>query len=194
MKAFSAALGSLGQHRAIWSRINSAADPGAEIASTSRQFNITPKMQVWRQAASNAGVSANDLNGAFGSLTQKIGEASAGNRAAQQSFVDLGVGFQTVSGQARATDAVMLDLATRISAIEDPAERIRVGMQLLGDDFKNLYPLLLNGADGFNSASAEMERFGGVLTLRASCKSKQALTDIQETADWLSRSGVVCRG
>jgi hypothetical protein len=159
----SAALGALGA--AIGTAISSAADLGAEIASTSRQFNIgAEQLQVWRQAAANAGVSSNDLNDQLANLTQKIGEANAGNRAAQQGFVDLGISFQTVAGQARATDAVMLDLAKRIAAIEDPAERMRLGAQLLGDEFQILYPLLLRGAEGFNTAAAELDRFGGALS------------------------------
>jgi HD-GYP domain-containing protein (c-di-GMP phosphodiesterase class II) len=169
----SAGLGALGA--AIGTAISSSADLGAEIASTSRQFNIGAEdLQVWRQAASNAGVSAGEFNGSLASLTQKIGEANAGNRQAQQSFVDLGIGFQTTAGQARATDAVMLDLAKRISEIQDPSERVRVGTQLLGDEFKTLYPLLLNGAAGFDAAAAELDRFGGAL-------SAKEIQDLQET-------------
>ncbi len=168
-----AGLGALGA--AIGTAISSAADLGAELASTSRQFNIgVESLQIWRQAASNAGVTAGDLNDAFGSLTQKIGEANAGNRQAQQSFVDLGIGFKTTAGDARATDAVMLDLAKRISDIKDPSERTRVGMQLLGDDFKALYPLLLDGADGFNRAKLELGEFGAML-------SNEEIRDLQKT-------------
>lgn len=172
-KGFAAAAGAAGA--AIGLAINQAADFGAEISSTSRQFNIgAEQLQVWRKAASNAGVTAEEFSGTLGELTQKIGEAVGGNRQAQQAFVDLGIGFQTASGQARATDAVMLDLAKRIADINDPAERVRVGTQLLGDEFKNIYPLLLNGADGFTKAAAELDRFGGAL-------SAKEIQDLAET-------------
>lgn len=162
-KSFAAAAGAAGA--AIGLAINQAANLGSEIASTSRQFNIgAENLQVWRQAAANAGVTANEFNGALGGLTQKIGEATAGNRAAQRAFVDLGIGFKTTAGDARATDAVMLDLAKRISDIKDPAERLRVGTQLLGDEFKALYPLLLDGAEGFQRARLELGEFGAILT------------------------------
>jgi len=162
-KSFAAAAGVAGA--AIGLAINQAANLGAEIASTARQFNISAEsLQVWRQAAANAGVSANDFTGSLGTLTQKIGEANAGNRAAQQGFVALGIGFQTTAGEARATDAVMLDLAKRISDIKDPAERARLGAQLLGDEFKTLHPLLLDGAEGFQRARAELGEFGAVLS------------------------------
>jgi hypothetical protein len=165
MKGFLGAAGIAGLGTAIGSAINSAADLGAEIASTSRQFNIgAEELQVWRQAATNAGVTTDQFNGALGSLTQKIGEANAGNRAAQQGFVDLGLSFATTSGQARATDAVMLDLAKRISEIEDPAKRVQLGTKLLGDEFTTLYPLLLNGADGLREARLELGEFGAMLT------------------------------
>lgn len=182
-----AALGALGA--AIGSAINSAADLGSEIASTSRQFNIgAENLQVWRQAASSAGVSANDFTGSLSDLTRKIGEAASGNRQAQQAFVDLGIGFETTSGQARATDAVMLDLAKRIAAIEDPAERVRLGSQLLGDEFDKLYPLLIKGADGFTAASAEVDRFGGALSAKEIQDLQQINANITTLKDQLSRS------
>ncbi|KPQ31632.1 MAG: hypothetical protein HLUCCX21_03265, partial [Porphyrobacter sp. HL-46] len=165
MKGFLGSAGIAGLGTAIGAAINSAANLGAEIASTSRQFNIgAEELQVWRQAASNAGVTAGQFDGALGSLTQKIGEANAGNRAAQQSFVELGLGFKTTAGEARATDAVMLDLAKRVTEIQDPSERLRVGTQLLGAEFKTLYPLLLDGADGLRVARDELGEFGAMLS------------------------------
>jgi len=188
-KGFLGAAGIAGLGTAIGAAINSAADLGSEIASTSRQFNIgAEELQVWRQAASNAGVTASQFDGSLASLTQKIGEANAGNRAAQQSFVDLGIGFATTAGQARATDAVMLDLAQRIAGIEDPAERVRVGTQLLGDEFKTLYPLLLSGADGFNAAAAEIDKFGGALSAQEIQKLDETNRKIEELKNQLSRS------
>ena len=182
-----AGLGALGA--AIGTAISSSANLGAEIASTSRQFNIgAEQLQVWRQAAQTAGISTDNFNDQLANLTQKIGEANAGNRQAQQGFVDLGVSFQTMSGQARATDAVMLDLAKRISAIEDPAERLRLGSQLLGDEFQILYPLLLKGADGFNVAAAEVDRFGGALSAKEIQDLQATNAKIEELKNQLSRS------
>jgi hypothetical protein len=189
VKGFLGAAGFAALGTAIGAAISSATDLGSEILSTSRQFNIGAEdLQVWRLAASNAGVSANDFTGSLGELTQKIGEAAAGNRQAQQAFVDLGIGFETTSGQARATDAVMLDLAKRIAEIEDPAERLRVGTQLLGDEFKNIYPLLLNGADGFSQAAVEAGKFGGVLTQQELKDLDRLNKDIEEMKNQLSRS------
>lgn len=182
-----AGLGALGA--AIGTAISSSADLGAEIASTSRQFNIgAEQLQVWRQAAQTAGISTDNFNDQLANLTQKIGEANAGNRQAQQGFVDLGVSFQTVSGQARATDAVMLDLAKRIAAIEDPADRMRLGAQLLGDEFQILYPLLLKGADGFNVAAAEVDRFGGALSAKEIQDLQATNAKIEELKNQLSRN------
>jgi len=162
-KSFAAGLGAAGA--AIGLAINSAANLGAELASTSKQFNIgVEALQVWRQAAANAGVSAKDLDGAFGDLTQKIGEANSGNRQAQQSFAALGIGFKTTAGEARATDAVMLDLAKKIASLEDPSERVRLGTALMGDEFKTLYPLLLDGSKGLQQAAADLGEFGAMLS------------------------------
>lgn len=184
-KAAGTAAGAAGA--AIGLAINQASNLGAELASTSRQFNVNVEaLQVWRQAAASAGVSASDLNGAFGSLTQRIGEANDGNRQAQQSFADLGIGFKTTAGEARATDAVMLDLAKRISDIKDPSERVRVGAQLLGDEFKTLYPLLLDGADGVERARIELGQFGAILTQEEIRNLEKTNTKIEQMKTVLS--------
>ncbi|MFN3351872.1 MAG: hypothetical protein ACK41X_23210, partial [Pseudorhodoplanes sp.] len=160
---FAVAAGTAGA--AIGLAINKAAALGDEIASTSRQFDIgVESLQVWRQAAANAGLTSSEFTSVLGTLADRIGEANAGNAKAQQSFVNLGIGFKTASGEARATDAVLLDLAKRISEIEDPSERVRLGTDLLGRQFKDLHPLLLQGADGFNQAAEDLRTFGAVLS------------------------------
>ena len=188
-KGFLGAAGIAALGTAIGAAISQSADLGAEIASTSRQFNIgAEELQVWRFAAQQAGVTASEFDGSLGDLTRKIGEANAGNRAAQQGFVDLGLSFQTASGQARATDAVMRDLADRISKIEDPSERVRLGTKLLGEEFQTLYPLLLDGADGFDAAAAEMEKFGGVLSQEELQNLNDLNADIERMKNQLSRN------
>ncbi len=182
---FAAAAGAIGA--GIGLAINSAAELGSEIASTSKQFNIgVENLQIWRQAAANAGVSADNLSDGLGALTEKIGQANAGNRQAQQGFVDLGLSFKTVSGQARATDEVMLDLARKIAEIKDPSERVSRGMQLLGDDFKTLYPLLLEGAEGFNQARQELGAFGAILTQQEIQNLEKTNTKIEQLKNVLA--------
>lgn len=182
-----AGLGALGA--AIGVAIKNAADLGKEIASTSKQFNISAEnLQVWRQAAASAGVGADNFADGLSSLAEKIGQANAGNRQAQQSFVDLGIGFKTTAGEARATDAVMLDLAKRIASISEPTERVRLGQQLLGDDFKALYPLLLQGADGFSKAAAEADRFGMMLSAEEIQDLDATNRKIEELKNQLQRS------
>lgn len=182
---FAAAAGLAGA--AIGAAINSAGNLGAEIASTSKQFNIgVENLQIWRQAAANAGVSADNLSDGLGALTEKIGQANAGNRQAQQGFVDLGLSFKTVSGQARATDEVMLDLARKIAEIKDPSERVSRGMQLLGEDFKTLYPLLLDGAEGFNQARQELGAFGAILTQEEIRNLEKTNTKIEQMKNVLA--------
>lgn len=168
-----AGIGAIGA--AIGAAINESAELGLEISKTSRQFNIGAEdLQVWRFAAQQAGVTASEFDDSLNDLAQRIGEANAGNRDAQQSFVDLGVSFETTSGQARGTNEVLLDLAARISDIEDPSERVRLGTELMGEQFEFLHPLLLDGADGFSAAADELDRFGGVL-------SREEIQNLEQT-------------
>lgn len=184
--AFAGAAGAAGA--AIGLAISNAADRATEILNTSRQLNIGAQaLQIWQQAALRAKIGSEEFGDTLTDLTSKIGEAVAGNKAAQQAFVDLGIGFETTSGEARATDAVLLDLADTIANAEDPATRLRLGTALLGDEFKNIYPLLINGADGFNKFAAEASAFGTVLTQQELQDLDGLNKDIEEMHDQLSR-------
>lgn len=171
---------------ALIGAIGAAAVAGIEAVKQSltlaRDLDVTSKqlglgveaLQQWRFAASKAGLESQEFDANVGDLTRKIGEAASGSRSAQKAFADLGVGFATTSGQARATDAVLLDVVKRFESIESPAERARLGVALFGDDFRVLEPLLQAGAEGFRIAAADMEQFGGVL-------SSEEIRNLQDT-------------
>lgn len=156
-----------------------------DLDVTSKQLGVgVEALQQWRFAASKAGLEAQEFDANVGDLTRKIGEAVGGTRAAQQAFVDLGVGFATTSGQARATDAVLLDIVKRFESIESPAERARLGVALFGEDFRVLEPLLLGGADGLRAATGELEQFGGAL-------SSEEIRNLQDTNAKIERMKTV---
>lgn len=175
VKGFVGAWGAAQIGSLIGNTIRQALDYGAELDAASKRIGVNVEaLQEWRHAAQEFGVSAGDLDDLLGDLTQKIGEADGGSRKAQQAFVDLGVGFQDTTGRARETDAVMNDVITRLNAMEDPAERARVGTALLGEEYRKLEPLVHAGADAIADSVEELRQLQAVL-------SEEEIRQLQET-------------
>lgn len=145
--------------------VGKSLDLAKDLDVMSKQAGVSAeKLQELRFAASQLGVEAGRVDDALTGLTQKIGEAASGNREAQRAFVDLGVSFEKVDGQGRSTSAVFTDVIQRLSEIQNPAERARLGSQLLGEEFARLEPLARGGAAGLNQAALELRELHAVLT------------------------------
>lgn len=158
-----------------------------ELDDTSRSLAVNVEMlQGLRHAAADAGISTTLLESGLTDLHQTVEQASNGNREAQETFIALGVGFQTVSGQARATDAVFGDVIDRLNAIEDPAERARVGQELLGDSYQRLIPLLSQGSAALRETTAEMQQFGEALSAEEIAHLEETNAKLEDMKNILS--------
>lgn len=145
--------------------VGKAFDYAKEVDEASRSLHVNAeRLQEWRQAARSVGASSEELDASLGELNSKIRAAHDGNRDAQQSFVDLGVGFDNVNGRARDTDAVFSDVIERLSKIEDPTKRAETATKLLGDEFDRLLPMAQGGADGLNQLEQSARDLGVALS------------------------------
>lgn len=140
-------------------------DLGTSLIATSRQLGISvTAVQQFRHAARVTGVDVGALESSIGKLTLKIGQATAGNREANNAFAALRVGFETTDGAARSTENVLRDVFATLAAIEDPAARARLGTALLGDEYQRISPLLGDGAAGLAQFTAALEEQNRHLT------------------------------
>lgn len=159
----------------------------AELDETSKSLNYNAEaLQGLRHAAADAGVGTAQLEEHLSDLHQRIEQATGGGREAQQMFVDLGVGFQTLDGHARETDVVFSDLIDRLADIEDPLERARVGNQLLGDEYARMAPLLHDGADGLRAATDELMAMNGALSADEIAKLQDTNAKLEDLKNILS--------
>jgi len=123
----------------------------------------TDALQAYRFAASQAGVSSEQLEGAFIRLSDAIGTASRGEAEAIRSFQRLGVGILDVGGNLRSTEAILNDVADGLLKIEDPARRAAAANDLFGRTGARLLPLLSGGADGLARFRREAEAAGVII-------------------------------
>jgi hypothetical protein len=123
----------------------------------------TDALQAFGYAATQVGLSNEELQRGLQALTRRISDAAIGEQAAQQAFNRLGIAFRDASGNARATEAVLVDLAERLSGISNPAERAAVATAVFGDRLgQRLIPFLLLGRDGIERFIVEALRFGAI--------------------------------
>lgn len=85
-----------------------------------------------------AGGKADDFSGFATKLTQSLGEAAIGNEAAQKSFQKLGVFVRDANGNVRDSGDVLREVIAKLAAIEDPATRSALAVELLGKKGKEI--------------------------------------------------------
>jgi hypothetical protein len=139
-----------------------AADNLGELAE---QLGVsTDALQVYQYAAVQAGVSAEQLEAGLSQLTRRIGEAASGTKEQAEAFRTLGVRILDAGGKTRSTEAIFADVADAIAAIDDPARRAQVAVDLFGRSGQRLLPILSQGRAGLAAFEEQARRVGAVLT------------------------------
>ena len=135
----------------------------------------TDALQALSLASTQAGISGEELQRGLAALTRKIADAAAGEQAAEQAFARLGIAFRNTEGQARPTEAVLVDIAERLREVESPAERAAVVTSMFGDRIgQKLIPMLSQGREGLIGMTAEAIRFGTIASPELIAKADEA--------------------
>lgn len=125
-------------------------------------------------AAQFSGSSVETYSAGIEKLSDNIASAAAGNDAAAQMFGRLGVSVRDVNGQIRDSNAVLLDLADKVSAIQSPAEKTAVVMDLFGKSAgPELLQMLNQGSEGINALTAEAQQMGAVISTETANQAGQ---------------------
>lgn len=174
------ALAAAGVGAAIGTAVSRSLDYAQSLKKISEQAGIAAKdLQEYGYAARQLGVEQTDFNEALQELTQKIGEARAGNKQAGASFADLGIDVSSASGKLKDTGGVLQELIARIGAIKDPSERARAEAALFGEEWRKIDPLLRAGTGSVNGLRDAARDLGIVL-------SDKQIQEADETARKLS--------
>ena len=135
----------------------------------------TDALQALSLASTQAGISGEELQRGLAALTRKIADAATGEKEAEQAFARLGIAFRNTEGQARPTEAVLVDIAERLREFENPAERAAVVTAMFGDRIgQKLIPLLSQGREGLIGMTAEALRFGTIASPELIAKADEA--------------------
>jgi hypothetical protein len=133
-----------------------------EVETLSRvavQIGVTfEEVQVLAEAAERTGASIQDLGNAMVKFNQRIAEARTGAGGAADAFRQIGISAEEL--RTIAPDQLAQVTAERLLAIEDPAKRAALAMELFGRSGETI----LRTVGEIEKARASLERFGGIIS------------------------------
>lgn len=143
-----------------------------QITDTADALGVSRQaLQEWSYIGSRGGASAEDMATALKFLQKNAADGSA-------TFRKLGVDIKGADGQIRPVEELMNDVATGIANVQNPAERTKLALELLGKGGTKLLPILSKGGKEIEALRARFKELGGGL-------SEEALDGIGAAADAL---------
>lgn len=184
-KAIDAAVG-LG--RAFYENAKAAIEYGDELHDTSQAVAVAAStLQEFRHAAALSGVSVEEMDISLKFLARSMEAASKGSGDQAAAFGKLGVSVRGANGKLRDSGDVMEDLAEKLNALPDGAQKTALAMQLFGRSGNRLIPMLNEGRDGIAAMRKEARDLGLVM-------SDEAINAADELGDDLTRLSAVSKG
>lgn len=146
---------------AVASRIWEAGMKAANMGEQAEQIGLTTdQLQAYRLAAAQAGIEAEQMDGAMMRLARAMGSANDGSDEAIARFEKLGVNILDSGGNLRKTADVMPELARGLLQIGSETERAALMQELFGRSGARLVTVLGQIAQGNDAvvASAKAQK------------------------------------
>jgi len=159
------------------------ADMQNDISDMSARTAVgTDTLSALRVMAEATGRQFQDLNEVLNPLVARMGQVAAGNEAVTKQFSDLGIGVLDANDKMLSTDAVLRDIMSTLTAIEDPTERATAAVSLLGESGGKLVQIM--GAGEFDAFAEFVSTFGtdtGPKAAKAAAEWQVATALLKET-------------
>jgi hypothetical protein len=160
-------------------------DYASSLGEVSQQLGVTSDdLQVYRYAATQVGLSQEEMDTGLQRLTRTLGQAQLGSKQTGAVFAALDVDLRTASGSLKTTSQIIPEVAQALSRIPDPARRAALETQLFGRAGQKLDTLLAGGSDAIDNLRNAAHRLGIVL-------SDRQIQQADETADKLAEVKMV---
>ncbi|MEX0744240.1 MAG: phage tail tape measure protein [Phycisphaeraceae bacterium] len=125
-------------------------------------------------AAEQSGSSLQSLGSGLFRMNRRIANAARGTGPAVRALEELGLSAEEL--QHLRADEQFKIIADRLKASGNQARAAQQGFEILGDNFRDLVPLLAQGADGINALQEQARRLGLTVSGEAA-DSAAALSD-----------------
>lgn len=157
-----------------------------EMSKASQKIGVSVgDLSKLNYAADLSGVAFESLVSGLGKFNKNLSEAfTSGTGAASDALADLGVEIKDTNGRLKGTNEIFLEVADRLSGLQDGATKTTIAMDLFGKSGADLIPLLNSGKNGLADMATEAEKLGQVLDADAAKKAEEFndnLTRLQKT-------------
>lgn len=155
-----------------------ALDYAASLGEVAQQLGIsTDALQTYQFAATQAGLSQDEMRSALQRLTRTLGEAKVGGDSAVRAFRAIGITGRELANLT--TEQAMRRIADAVASIPDPTKRAALEVEFFGKAGQKLDTMLAGGSAAIDGLAASANQLGIVL-------SAEQIQKADETADKLA--------
>lgn len=163
--AFGAALVGSGVIVGLKELVSQGLAHASALGEQAQQLGVSTKaLQEYRYAATQVGLSQDEMDSALAKLTRTMGEAAAGAKAPAQAFEQLGIDIEAFVASGKDAGELIPLIAEGLKGIATPAERAALLVDLFGRAGQKLAPLLAEGSEGVNKLREDAKRLGLVMS------------------------------
>lgn len=156
-----------------------------ELAKQSGMLGLTVnQLQQLQFAASQTGVTTAELNKGLERFSRSISEASTGIGVGKRSFEALGVTLAKSDGSLKSTDELLAEVADRFAQVKDPADRVRIAIDLFGRAGGGMVNTLKDGSAGLKALGADFN----AVTIQLTGQQAAAVEEANDLFDKLGRT------
>jgi hypothetical protein len=148
---------------------------GDRIAKTADSLGFgIDELQRYEFAAQRGGVGTERFTRSLQRMNRNLAEARRGTGTAKDTLAEYGIELNDVNGVSRRSQDIFLDVADAIEKLEDPAERARVAVDVLGRSGIEMIPLLSKGRGELERLFKDFEDLGGGMSEEVARSSEDA--------------------
>ncbi len=157
-----------------------ALEYASSLGEQSQQLGVTSKdLQVYRYAATQVGISQEDMEKGLQKLTAALGQASLGAKAPAAAFKALGISIKDGQGNLKTAGDVIPEITKKFDGLTSATQRAAVERALFGKAGQQLDTLLGGGSAQLTQLTKAAEDLGIVL-------SEDQIQNADRTADKLA--------
>tara|TARA_X000001388_G_scaffold3779_1_gene2650 strand:- start:1216 stop:2712 length:1497 start_codon:yes stop_codon:yes gene_type:complete len=155
-----------------------------DLAKQSARLGITVnQLQTLQFAASQSGTGAEELKKGFERFNKSISEASTGVGTGIRAFEALGITLTNQDGSLKSVDSLLNEVADGFTQIKNPADKVRISMDLFGRAGAGMVNMLQDGSQSLNALRGQFNEF----TLELTGEQAKAVEEANDRFDLLGR-------
>lgn len=160
--------------------IKSGLDYASSLGEVAQQLGVTTRtLQEYRYAATQVGLTQEEMDASLARLTRSMGQAAAGSKAQAEAFASLGIDIRAFVASGRDAGDLLPLIADGLKGMSSAAQRAAIETAIFGKAGQKLETLLSGGASEINNLRDAAHRLGVVL-------SDQQIQNADEAADKLA--------